>query len=626
MPFELIQYLLGDKSSSQIQLGDLDHYFWKPIDDYLTQYIINPLNTYVISSLADLGNFLYNTVSQGLNYLTNMINSVYNFLGSISNGLMGIYNGIINAFNSYIVAPIESFFLGAISFLSGIPSTLGQIWSFISGLGTVVGNSFYGLIVQPIESFFSGALSFLNGIPSELSQIWSIISGLGDYVISGVSGIVNIIVSGLSTISSDILNGLNNYVVAPIEAFFAGIASTVGDLGQTLANVGSFVVSGFNQLATGLNGFVSDFTGGIASLADAVWKALSDFVTSDVIPAIQTVWTDIRAVFVWIEQEAQGIYNSAMTLLRDGLLQVLPYSPDEALDSAFLALGLGVGATISGHVIGMSVDATHPLKKWGVQNLMQETLNVLGISAIAGSMYGIIVSCGWGAQLKYFFNYATQPMRLDENGSAQGVFYGVRTIDQYAEDLRYEGYNDDAINTKKATMFKPLPRLIMQTMFEEGLIDDASMQTEIMKTGYDPSQSQIITQAIENKKLVSYQDTVKSLVFSYFKDGFTDVNTAKQICAAFNIPQNQVQWILTLANYEFKYEQYQKLVVWIQNEFAKNIIDAEAAVNMLVALGMTIDRATVLIATKGLTQAPPPPASTRSQILQDALSLVVNVS
>ena len=81
-----------------------------------------------------------------------------------------------------------------------------------------------------------------------------------------------------------------------------------------------------------------------------------------------------------------------------------------------------------------------------------------------------------------------------------------------------------------------------------------------------------------------------------------------------------------MANYEFKYEQFQKLVVYVQDEFTKDLLSAEDAVNALVALGMDVNRATVLIATKGITQAPPPPASTRAAILQDALSLVVTVS
>ena len=626
MPETLIEYLTGDKSTSAILLGDVSHYIFAPLTDWIQTNVINVFNTYIVAPLNDVRNFIYNTVSSGLNYLTNMINNVYNFLGSISNGLMGIYNSIINAFNSDVVVPIENFFTGALSFLSGIPSTLGQIWNTISGIGTAIGNSFYGLIVQPIEGFFSGAISFLSGVPSTLGQVWSTISGLGDYVISGVSGIVSTISSALSTISSDVLNGLNNYVVAPIEAFFAGIAGAVGDLAQNLSAVGSFVVSGFNQLATGLGGLVSDFTGAIASLGRAIWTALSDFVTKDVIPALQTVWLDIQAGFAWIGQQMQGIFNDAMSLLRDGLIAVLPKTPDEALDSAFLALGLGAGATIGGHLIGIAVDATHPLKKWGVQTLVQETLNVLGVTTLAGAMYGIIVSSGWGEQLHHFFNYNLQPKFIDSGSSAIAVYYGNRSVEQYREDLRYEGFNDDAINAKVSTLYNPLPRLIMQTMFQEGLIDDDTIRTEILKSGYDPAQAGTIVQALQNRNLVSYQDTVKSLIFSYFKDGFTDVNTAKAICSAFNIPSNQVQWILTLANYEFKYEQYQKLVTYVIDLFAKQELSAADAVDALISLGMDKDRADVLVATKGITQAPTLPATNRAQILQDALSLVVNVS
>ena len=110
--------------NKNVIVSDLYDYVVKPLTDWVIANVWNPINQYILAPLSNLGNFLYNTVSQDLNYLTNMINNVYNFLGSISNGLMGIYNGIIGAFNSYVVAPIESFFSGALSFLSGIPSTL----------------------------------------------------------------------------------------------------------------------------------------------------------------------------------------------------------------------------------------------------------------------------------------------------------------------------------------------------------------------------------------------------------------------------------------------------------------------------------------------------------------------
>ena len=94
--------------NKNVIVSDLYDYVVTPLTDWVIANVWNPINQYILAPLSNLGNFLYNTVSQGLNYLTNMINNVYNFLGSISNGLMGIYNGIIGAFNSYVVAADRS--------------------------------------------------------------------------------------------------------------------------------------------------------------------------------------------------------------------------------------------------------------------------------------------------------------------------------------------------------------------------------------------------------------------------------------------------------------------------------------------------------------------------------------
>ena len=289
-------------------------------------------------------------------------------------------------------------------------------------------------------------------------------------------------------------------------------------------------------------------------------------------------------------------------------------------------MALGVGEVITGYILGIAVDATHPLKKWGALQFTEKILEVLGVTEIAAALTGIIIESGWRLQMEYFFNYNVQPRRVDEGTSLTAVYYGARSLQQYQTDLQYEGFNDEAIAAKVATMFRPIPNIILNTMFDEGLLSDDQVQAQLAKRGFDPSDLATLSQALENKKLTSYQSTAASLVFNYFKDGMVDIPTAQGILASFNIPINQVNWILTLANYEYKYEQFTKLVTYVQDEFAKNIISASEAVDMLVALGMEVDRATVLIATKGLTQAPPPPASTRAQILQDALSLVVNVS
>ena len=141
-------------------------------------------------------------------------------------------------------------------------------------------------------------------------------------------------------------------MVAPIEAFFAGIAGAVGDLAQNLSAVGGFVVSGFNQLATGLGGLVSDFTGAIGTLAGAIWSALSDFFAIDVIPALNALWGDIVHAFDWLGAEIQGFFNTAMADIRDGLIAIVPKTPDDAVDSAFGVMALGVGEVITGYILG----------------------------------------------------------------------------------------------------------------------------------------------------------------------------------------------------------------------------------------------------------------------------------
>jgi len=76
-----------------------------------------------------------------------------------------------------------------------------------------------------------------------------------------------------------------------------------------------------------------------------------------------------------------------------------------------------------------------------------------------------------------------------------------------------------------------------------------------------------------------------------------------------------------MATYEYNYQQKLKIQTYVLDAMKKGVITPDAAVQDLIALGITKERAEVLVKIEAAVAAPPPAKTERLAIIQEALKL-----
>ena len=566
--------------------------------------------------------------------LNDLVNAVVQPLQTfIANALSGI-SGALNV----VVAPLETFITDARDY---IVNALTAAFNTLLSLPSTLYTFFTTTLPNALSSVESVILNALSGVANAVAGLPGLLNGVGATLQQALTSFVSFVVSGISSVFTPALNVLYNDLIRPafddLKAFLANplaslsalgsflqssilalgstvtaqIGSVVSSLGNglvqvehTLSNVGESVNTAFNQLATGLNSMLSGFATGLGALAQEIWQAFNQYV-------IQPASIGLAEVSGVVGNAIAGVQNT----IKQGLVALLPRTPDAALNSALAAVEIGIGATLAGEVVAILGDFLHPIKRLGIQDALHKALDIVGITSISAAMYGIVVESGWGLQLQYYFNNELQPRRIDDASSQQAVYYGTRTLGQYESDLRYEGYNPDAIASKVSTLYQPINARMLVSLFEGNFVSDDFILAELRKEGFDPSQVNNILQALQFRAMAPFAADARTLVFTMYKDGYMDVATATNVMTLVGTPKTLQTLILKLGDFQFAYEQKLLAQAYTLDLVKKAVLAPEDGEATLTGLGMNAERAHVLIQIAIATALPSPTKAERQALL-----------
>jgi len=412
--------------------------------------------------------------------------------------------------------------------------------------------------------------------------------------------------SGFTQFESLAIKDYQVYIAGPIQGYIHNLAGQVSFLGHEIRNVTEFTVHGLNQLATGLGQFGHDIFMGLHNLPALFWNQLQVLIVQPFTAAVNAAGAAVI-----------GAINEVNRVLKSTLLSLLPRSPEAAFDSAFLVAEIGVATLIAGEVISLAIEAAYPTKHLGVVEAFHKGLEILGVTEVTAALYAIVVESGWKLNLQYYFNYQLQPRKISPDGAVRGVWYGTRDIEQLRIDLQYEGYNSDAIDTIVSTIYRPLPTFLLARLLDTGAISDDFAAQQLAREGFDPQQIPELVVALQNLKLVPFQDTARSLVYSQYRDGFVREPEARNILTAFNVPRNQQDWVIELATREFEAKQKSLIRDVLLDLFTKGQLSQKDTSDALFLLGMSRDRADLTLSVIAIKQKPPATKQEREKIFAE---------
>jgi hypothetical protein len=492
----------------------------------------------------------------------------------------------------------------------------GDVQSYVSdSLGSI-----YDAVISTPKYVYYSSNIFANATDK-------LIRDLTSNVASHIAGIENNILWSMQSIAN-----LDN----ELSTFATGIKTDVNaafaNLGLNANTIASWIETGVTNAITNVkfpsvNDIANGVTGSLGSVFSDAFKTLQGF-WNDVSQGFtfqktlilgtpnSVINNDITGAPTWLYNMFKGMLKQEQNLL----VALAPKNPSDAMLFGTALTDITVVGTLIAEAIGLIADAA----AWGdtlmIPTVIDTALEVTGLKAVTAAYYGAIINCALGENLKYFWNDKIQPKFMGEDTAERSLYYGQLSMIDYRRQLKWEGYNPDAIDAKAYTVYKPMPNRTLTRLIDENLIDDSTVLRELAKEGFDPSEIPVLAKALEGHKLISFQDNAKSLVYQWFRDGFLDKGVGTNILNAFSVPANQIGWIFTIANFEFTFQQQMKLTVMIIDEFKKGVLDYKDSLSMLVTLGMNNNRAVVLLKIAALQVAPPLPPSTRAQLLTEAFT------
>ena len=532
----------------------------------------------------------------------------------------------LNDITQSVVGPIESF-ISAVQ--QQIVAAVSSSLSFLSSLGSQVGSYLQNSLLPAIQSFFAP-------LQTAFQAAYSAVVALPGQILSAIQSAGSLVNAAISQVRTDLVGLLQTYVINPITqaqnfilSQLSSFASTISqdfaaarnfldmrlqEVQQNVAAANQFLSNSVNQLYTGFQVTAETFANGFANLGPGLAKALV---------------TELAALGPAAVNQVGSVLINALTPLtnavRNELLQRLPHSPEEAVNSAISVAEIGLGIFISGEIAAIGLEALYPTKHLGITEAFHKATEILGIGAVTASLYEIIVSSGFKLRLEQYFNYNLQPRKISIESAQLAVYYQVRSLSDYATALRYEGYDDDAISAAQATIYKPLNARFLVKLLDEEIFDDSFYVQQLQRSGVDPALVPELLNAFKFMALKSYAGNAKQLIFQTWKDGFLDPGPGAQILAAFGVPDNQIKWIYALATMQYQYEQRLKLKDLAITELQKGAIDPGECMQELISIGMDAKRAAVEIRLAGFKGAPTLGKADRFAIAQEVLSIPVGL-
>jgi len=558
--------------------------------------ILDTLGIDATALLNAIGAPIASAINSGLSSVINSISSAFSFLSNIG-------SQISNGFTQYFVPALQNVFSPIVSFLQSLPQ---NIVNGLSGIGQSIGNFLvaasngFGQTIQSVGQTLNAGLvqplaSFFNGL---IQQFYSVFSPVAN-VLTNIPGSISTI---LSQFGNSVLSGFNQ-----VAGLFSSI---IQQSNAFLVNGASAFSQGLTNLGTSFQNFGAALATAFGNFGASTWNALNTQI-------IQPFTQGLQSEFNSIYQSIIGFNDT----IKNTLLTNLPRTPDAAFNSALIVAETGIATLAAGELAALGLEALYPTKHLGIPEALHKITDILGISAIGGALYGIVIESSWGLQLKYYFNFNLQPVLPDPQTVQKAVYYKAATLDQYATSLQYEGLNADAIAMRQATIYEPLPTRILRMFIDNGVFSDAFFSGELEKTGLDPANTPTLLAAFKQLKIAQYQSQAKSIIHDVYSHGYLNQDLAINVLNMTQTPPDQITLILYLANIAAQDALNLAIEAEILAEVKKNTIAPADAVGILTGLGLSNAMADAKVKLAAVQAAPTPTKDQRNAILQAALSI-----
>lgn len=583
--------------------------------DFLVQGVVNdvvdPIENFftnlfqqVITDLQNIGASVSSAIQQTLSQISTVV----------AQAMQNAASTILNAFSA-AGNDLKQFFS---SIGNDIISTLQNVYTFIQ-------TSIYGAITSlhdDITNYFSNVLNGLDVLGSDLKNFFSsaienvgnTLSGALNVVRDDVTNYFTNVFQNLQTLGNDLKNFFSNAaqtIVSTLEQDIHAVESTFSTVFQSLEQ-------GFSTIITDIEKALQQFFSILQSLGNDVINGLKTFGV-DAYEGLKTVTQDILS---GLDAVVKALENAFKDIPLNLLQQIQGFSRaniENQFEKLIAFMSIPAGTYIASTAGIKVLENIHPFHELHIQEFSDKIMEMFGVYEIPQKITEGLIEFGVFKPLEYSLNFLLRPRISDLGIESRALIYGYESEEELRQALAIEGYTDDLIDKYVKTIYRPMPPFILRYLIETGLASKDFITRQLQMEGFPPDEIPTITKIFDALDLVPFQNQAKSVIYTYYKAGLLNDQEAVAIMNAFQIPQVQQQWILAIAKKDFDLEQKTLLVNLTLDLLSRAEITVDQCISTLTGLGVNQNRAKVQCNIRAVTSAPPPPKSTRAQLLQEAI-------
>jgi len=186
-------------------------------------------------------------------------------------------------------------------------------------------------------------------------------------------------------------------------------------------------------------------------------------------------------------------------------------------------------------------------------------------------------------------NYAFRPRSLTPTQLATLLMRNEIDEETFKEELRRQGYPDDAIELLIKVRYRLLTLPKLQNALKYNLISEEEFKNELLKLGYHPQYVDLILQLTKVTKIEKEKDLTKSEILRLYRLKIIDRDKALTYLTRLGYDREEADLLLKIEDYQEANRIRHLSYSQIRRMYYRGIIDEAEVTNMLKELGYTDD-------------------------------------
>ena len=395
----------------------------------------------------------------------------------------------------------------------------------------------------------------------------------------------------------------------------AGLLVTISAAVMVLSHVVLIIL---NPFITGLAQVVFTFLDSLRKELDQSFALLASSVLNELLGTDFTVQhlasgTDINAhlaraqeigVLFHRQLMSEFLANTGMTLNPDASFSeptgpttgnVELITPMSGVRAAARFSGLAINFATANGIIATLAGLVPEIHLDEIREIGEEVAKNLGLGRLQRLALAPIVQILLAEPYKWFINEVARPTQL-KLGEVINPFSGsIMPASLIWRSLAREGYSDDKIAALLELHRKKPGETDILTLFEGGHYDDARVQAELKRLGYDDTGSAVKFEADHLKAQRPYQDEVRAAVTTAYADGHIERSELEGIINSMPLSADERALVLLAADYKRRVPNKHLTVAQLEAAFEQGILDLQEFTDQLTTQGYAPDDQDVLL-------------------------------